>query len=113
MVTGVQTCALPIYVIFQRSEKMKAAKIPGKLTLNVTLRKSLETMFGGTEIQKNWVGKRVTLYTGRDYRPDIKAIGPCIRIKGSPDISSPVSFVITKKLSKPVTHTLLPIEEKK
>lgn len=103
-----KTWKLEGYVIFKRTEKMAAAKIPAKLTLNVTLRKSLEAMFGSDDIQKNWVGKRVTLFTGRDYRPDIKAIGPCIRFRGSPDIVEPVSFLISKKLAKPVTHTLVP-----
>lgn len=106
-----KTWKIEPYVIFHRTEKMVAAKIPAKLTLNVTLRKSLEAMFGDTDIQKTWSGKRVVLFTGRDFRPDIKAIGPCIRFKGSPDISEPVSFTVTKRMSKPVVHTMLPIRK--
>ena len=108
-----KTWKIEPYVIFHRTEKMEAMRIPAKLTLNVTLRKSLEAMFGDRDIQGSWVGKRVTLFTGRDFRPDIKQIGPCIRFKGSPDITAPVSFIIQKKMAKPVTHTMVPVPERK
>lgn len=103
------------YVIWEQTDRMKRARIPCKSSLNVTLRKSLEAMFGESDIQKNWCGKRVTLTTGRDFRPDIGKIGPCVRIKGSPDISEPVSFSIKKKQGAPVVHTMVPtkVQEKK
>lgn len=41
------------------------------------------------------IGKRVTFVVGTDFRPDIKANGPVIRIGGSPDIDGDREVTVT------------------
>ena len=100
-------------VTFGLTPELIDEKCPAKLSLNATNRKALEAMFGTFDIQKTWIGKRVTLHTDTDYRPDIRRRGPCIRIKGSPDISEPVTYVIVKKTAQGIssaTHEAVPTE---
>lgn len=97
------------YVIFKRTESMVKNKTPYMYTINVTARKALECMFG--ERISDWIGKRITLHTVVDYRPDIQKRGPCLRFKGSPDISEKQTFILRKKTKNGMhstTHTMIP-----
>ena len=93
------------YVVFKRTPRMEAAQTPNQLTLNKTLGKSLAAMFG--EKVSNWTGKRATLTPARDMGVGGKLVD-CIRMKGSPDITEPVTFTIKRKKRKPVLHTMVP-----
>jgi len=67
------------------------------LVLNRTNAECIVAMFG--RLTEKWIGKRVTLY------PAIWNDEPCVRVRGSPDISAPVTFELKlpKKKAKRTT----------
>jgi hypothetical protein len=85
-------------IFLDLSPELVKARFPKKIALNATNRKALETMFGTKDIQKSWVGKRITLGSRSDFRPDVLRNAPCLRIVGSPDIEESMSFEITKRV---------------
>jgi hypothetical protein len=73
---------------------------PQQLTLNVTNGHCLKAMFGRET--DAWIGKRVTLYP-LEYKSEHSDLA--IRVRGSPDIASPVTFTLklARKKSREVT----------
>lgn len=49
------------------------------LKLNVTNSKAIMAMHG--TMGKGWKGKKILLHLETAYRPDLKAKGPCVRVK--------------------------------
>lgn len=71
---------------------------------NVVNAKSLIAMFG-TETD-NWIGKRVTLWFDASVRAFGETVGG-IRVRGSPDIPQPVSFMFKSMKKKKRQITLV------
>ncbi len=53
-----------------------------------------------------WIGKRVTLYPEHDAS-GLSDSGLCIRVKGSPDITGPITATIKLPRRKPMTRKLV------
>lgn len=70
-----------------------------KLVLNRTNGECVKAMFGRKV--PGWIGKRLTLYPA-EWNGDL-----CIRIRGSPDISAPVTFELKLPRKKPKATTLV------
>lgn len=77
---------------------------------NVTNTKCLIAMFGEENIEKAWVGKRVTVYAERVMSFGEWTLG--VRIKGSPDITSPVSLRLRLRKKKEQVLTMQPTAPK-
>lgn len=63
-----------------------------KLKVNATLKKCLKVMFGSDT--DRWIGKRILLYGKPGYY--FGEEGTAVRIKGSPDISIPITVEMKK-----------------
>jgi hypothetical protein len=73
---------------------------------NVVNTKCIAAMFGDDDVEKRWPGKRLTLYIDR-----VMSFGqwvPGVRIKGSPDISQPVSVSLRLRKKREQTLTMQP-----
>lgn len=68
--------------------------------LNVTNAKALATMFG-EEVEK-WTGHRVTLCS--EIVTSFGETAPAVRVRGSPDISGPMSFTVKRRKKKDVSN---------
>ena len=77
--------------------------------LNRTNAECLREMWGRETDQ--WIGKRVTLYSC-PVRVGPK-MEPGIRVKGSPDISTPITFQLKLPRKKPIPTTLVPTGKSK
>jgi hypothetical protein len=75
--------------------------------MNTTNDQSVSAMFGGDD--EGWVGKRVTLVP-EDDPSGLSDSGKCIRVKGSPDIKSPIEVTIKLPRRKPQKRRLIPIK---
>lgn len=75
--------------------------------MNATNDQCISAMFGPDD--EKWVGKRVTLVP-EDDTSGLSDSGQCIRVKGSPDIKSPVKVQVRLPRRKPKERTLIPIK---
>lgn len=76
--------------------------------LNRTNAQAIAAMFGNET--DGWIGKRVSLHAVPvRVGPKTK---PGIRVYGSPDISAPVTFMLTLPRKKPIKTTLQPTGKK-
>lgn len=66
---------------------------------------SIAAMFGPET--DAWVGKRVTLFEDKTVKMGRDVVGG-IRVKGSPDITAPISFELRLPKRKPLTLTMVP-----
>jgi hypothetical protein len=98
------------FVVFERTQKMRAANVPNMLTINKTNGLALAAMFGAKTA--DWVGKRVTLMPARDMGLGGKLVD-CIRFRGSPDIREPISYTRKRRKRKPETFTAIPTGDAK
>jgi hypothetical protein len=71
-----------------------------ELVLNRTNGEALKAMFG--HVLADWIGKRVTLF------PSTFNGEPCIRVKGSPDLKSPVEYELKLPRKRPQKMRLVP-----
>lgn len=78
-----------------------------QLVLNRTNALCIAAMFG--DDTDGWLGKRITLYPERDTSP-VNETGWCIRVKGSPDLSAPVTATIRLPRRKPQARKLIPTQ---
>jgi|GEM_PF-1493289 len=75
--------------------------------LNKTNAQCLVAMWGPDSGE--WIGKRVTLFPENDAS-GLSDSGVCIRIKGSPDISKPITATVKLPRRRPVTRKLAPTQ---
>lgn len=85
---------------------IRLREYPKPWVCNVTNTKCLIAMFGEENIEKAWVGKRVTVYAERVMSFGEWTLG--VRIKGSPDIANPVSLRLKLRKKKEQTLTMQP-----
>jgi hypothetical protein len=90
------------YVVFDK-------RPPNVLTINKTNGLCLSAMFGPKV--GDWDGKRLTLMPARDRGLGGKIVD-CVRLRGSPDISEPVSYTRKRRRAKPETFTAVPTAKK-
>ena len=76
-----------------------------EMALNKTNAQSIMAMFGPDS--GDWIGKRITLYPETDSS-GLSDSGVCLRVKGSPDITAPITAQIRLPRRKPMTRTLVP-----
>jgi hypothetical protein len=82
-------------------------EFPGKpWVCNVTNTKCLIAMFGEVDAEKNWPGKRVTVYPERVMSFGEWVLG--VRVKGSPDLSQPVNVSLKLRKKKAQVLTMQP-----
>lgn len=77
---------------------------PKLLVINRTNSDCLKAMFGRET--DNWLGKRVTFFPAPFFDNFTKENTTAIRVRGSPDISAPVSVSIKLRKKKPTTMTM-------
>jgi hypothetical protein len=75
---------------------------PQQLTLNKTNGHCLKAMFGRET--DAWIGKRITLYP-LEYKTEFSDLA--IRVRGSPDLQSSVTFTLKLPKKKPREITLV------
>lgn len=81
------------------------AKIKRGWLLNRTNAECLRALFDSRETQ-DWIGKRVTLHAlNVKVGPKME---PGIRVKGSPDITEPITFELRLPRKRPIQTTLVP-----
>ena len=86
---------------------------PKTLGLNKTNRECIRAMFGPDDpnepVHPLWIGKRITMFPSAERNPSTKKVEPAVRIKGSPDISAPITFtLILNSRTRPREVTLVP-----
>ena len=74
--------------------------------MNVTNAEALKQMFGPDT--DGWIGKRATLFPAPHTDQRTKEKGVCIRVRGSPDITKPITYMLKLKMKKPQQVTLIP-----
>ncbi len=72
-----------------------------KLVLNRTNGEALKALFGRDT--DDWMGKRVTFYPA-PYEGD----ETCIRVRGAPHLTKPLTFELKLPRKKPISVTLIP-----
>lgn len=80
-------------------------KIKRGWLLNRTNAECLRELFGSRDTE-DWIGKRVTLHA-LQVRVGPK-MEPGIRVKGSPDLTAPLTFELRLPRKRPIQTTLLP-----
>ena len=75
-----------------------------ELVLNRTNGEAIKAMFGSDT--GDWIGKRITLFPS-EFNGD-----PCLRVRGSPDLSGPLTFELRLPRKRPVKTTLIPTGKK-
>lgn len=94
-------------------DKGKAFKVVAKFSdgrvemiLNRTNGEALRAMFGG-DVER-WIGKRITFWPAPFFDPFEKKWTTAIRVRGSPDISAPVSYTVKMPKKKAEVFTAIP-----
>jgi hypothetical protein len=90
-----------------------------KLGLNFTNREALRHLFGPkdaadfatVDLNDLWAGHKVTFYPSPERNPATKQIEPAVRVKGSPELTAPVTFELRMPRKRPVTVTLEPTSQ--